>query len=154
MLGEYSCGESIATVCLRSATVDLISDTRNKGCIIMRLIIVSTFKKLRFLAYYTASSGNCLPTFRDNLSVPYSGAKKKTILNTTHCLYPNKHKFNLTEKYVPRCLAVLLVGLGVDSKLLAYCKHWIAQQVSACCAVCNSLLLADCVQLIQTVQDY
>ena len=100
-----------------------------------------------FLAYYTVSSGNCLPTFWDNLSVPYSRAKKKNILKT-NCSYPNKHKFNLTEKYVPRCLASLLVGLGVDSKLLAYCSHWIAQQVSACCAVSNSLLLADCVRLV------
>jgi hypothetical protein len=28
------------------------------------------------LGYYAASSGNPLPTFRDNVSVPYSRAKK------------------------------------------------------------------------------
>jgi len=29
------------------------------------------------LGYYAASSGNLLPTFRDNLSIPSSGVKNK-----------------------------------------------------------------------------
>lgn len=38
-----------ATLCLHSATADLISGTRNKGCVVMRLIAVSTLKqKLRY----------------------------------------------------------------------------------------------------------
>jgi len=32
-------------------------------------------EKYALLVYYTASSGNFLPTFRDNLSVPTSGFK-------------------------------------------------------------------------------
>jgi len=31
------------------------------------------------LGYYAASSGNSLPTFRNNLSVPYSGVKNPLV---------------------------------------------------------------------------
>jgi hypothetical protein len=36
------------------------------------------------LYYYAASSGNCLPNFRDNISVPFSGPKNPKI---THSYY-------------------------------------------------------------------
>jgi hypothetical protein len=42
--------------------------------------VISGFRRevaenFAFLGYYSASSGNFLPTFRDNLSVPSSGFK-------------------------------------------------------------------------------
>jgi len=37
-------------------------------------------------AYYAASSGNLLPTFRDRLSVP----KRRQIINTTRCVVVHK----------------------------------------------------------------
>jgi hypothetical protein len=36
-------------------------------------------EKCALLGYYAASSGNLLPTFRDNLSVPSSGFKNHTL---------------------------------------------------------------------------
>jgi hypothetical protein len=36
---------------------------------------VETDEKCALLGYYAASSGDFLPTFRDNLSVPYLGAE-------------------------------------------------------------------------------
>jgi hypothetical protein len=45
-----------------------------------RLRVISGFRRdvdkiWALLGYYAASCGNCLPTFRDNVSVPYSRAK-------------------------------------------------------------------------------
>jgi hypothetical protein len=42
------------------------------------------------LGYYAASYGDCLPTFRDNMSVPCSRirkSKKKTKLARRHAVY-------------------------------------------------------------------
>jgi hypothetical protein len=45
------------------------------------------------LGYYTASSGNCLPTFPDNVSVPFSRVKKsKTLEDGTNTLPRNVSK--------------------------------------------------------------
>jgi len=38
------------------------------------------------LCYYAASSGNCLPTFRDNISVPSSRFKNQI------CYYPLRNR--------------------------------------------------------------
>jgi hypothetical protein len=45
------------------------------------------------LGYYAASSGNFLPTFRDNLSVPFSSVKDKKVgkeLTTTFSVITQK----------------------------------------------------------------
>jgi hypothetical protein len=34
------------------------------------------YENCALLGYYAASSGNLLPTFRDKLSIPFSGVKK------------------------------------------------------------------------------
>jgi len=41
----------------------------------LKCIKKSYFENCTLLVYYAASSGNLLPTFRDNLSVPSSGVK-------------------------------------------------------------------------------
>jgi hypothetical protein len=46
----------------------------------IKLTLISGFRldvdKIRaLLRYYAAPCGNCLPTFRDNVSVPYSRVK-------------------------------------------------------------------------------
>jgi hypothetical protein len=57
------------------------------------------------LGNYTASCGNYLPTFRDNVSVPSSWAKipecPETSVNNYHtmpCNYPEDHRFH-TQKF-------------------------------------------------------
>jgi len=54
------------------------SETRSEIC------VISGFRRevdanRALLGYYVASSGNSLPTFRDNLSVPSSGVKMDKI---------------------------------------------------------------------------
>jgi len=54
------------------------------------------------LGYYATSSGNFLPTFRDNVSVPSSRVKSPNI-TTTHCVrraqfsYPSRRKPGITQ---------------------------------------------------------
>jgi hypothetical protein len=36
------------------------------------------------LGYYAASYGNCLPTFRDNVSIPSSRVKSPSVVNNCH----------------------------------------------------------------------
>ena len=42
------------------------------------------------LGCYSASIGNSLPTFRDNLSVPYSGVTSGIGITTTYCVIAQK----------------------------------------------------------------
>jgi hypothetical protein len=51
---------------------------------ILILILISGFRRdvdenCALLGYYAASCGNCLPTFRDNESVPSSKAKSPSL---------------------------------------------------------------------------
>jgi hypothetical protein len=44
-------------------------------CMYTFCVMSSAFEICGLLGYYTASCGNCLPTFRDNVSVPSSRVK-------------------------------------------------------------------------------
>ena len=68
-----------------------ISDMEN--CCVCGKIHINNFnyeENCALLGYYTLSSGNSLPTFRDNLSVPSSGFK-----NPKHSQYLGLQHFLL-----------------------------------------------------------
>ena len=67
-----TCTVQPVCVCIVSASVRMF-----------RLDDWSHFENCAFLSYYEASSGNSLPTFRDNLSVPSSRVKNtRTFLDS------------------------------------------------------------------------
>ena len=45
----------------------------------MEIHFLDTFQNCALLGYYAASSGNRLPTFRDNLLVPSSGLNLENV---------------------------------------------------------------------------
>ena len=79
--------------------------------VITQLVVVISYRRFgpifsgqencTLLGYYTANSGNFLPTFRDNLSVPSSGDKnppQKVIRNAIERLYCVKEVVPIVNK--------------------------------------------------------
>jgi len=60
----------------------------------------AVFENCALLGYYTASNGNFLPTFRDNVSVPSLGAKK-TFLERNGCLETSVRNYNSALRNIP-----------------------------------------------------
>jgi hypothetical protein len=75
------------TICLWQTTADTKTNAIPENCAL--------------LGYYTASSGNFLPTFRDNLSVPSSGAKN-TFLEPIGCPETSVRNYNSALHNIPK----------------------------------------------------
>jgi hypothetical protein len=62
-----------------------VSDVAKSGCcVFLSAFFISGFRRdvdeiCALLGYYAASCDNCLPTFRDNISVPSSRVKNRTL---------------------------------------------------------------------------
>jgi hypothetical protein len=67
------------------------------------------------LGYYAASSGNSVPTFRYNLSVPFSSVKVRKVgkeLTTTFCVITQKSAVLMNVRDLEGNGCVLIVALA------------------------------------------
>jgi hypothetical protein len=82
------------------------------------------------LGYYAASNGNSVPTFRENVSVPFSRVKKpkkstETSVKDYHCMLRNTPEERRCHQYRGGSLKILtLIGIRKeDHSILLYVTH-------------------------------
>jgi hypothetical protein len=88
-------------------------NTDNTNYEVLWLSVISGFRRdvdeiRALLEYYTASCGNCLPTFRANVSVPSSRFKKSN---------------NKSYVRVIRCILTLIDFLKVEHHWRTLCEY-------------------------------
>ena len=80
------------------------------------IIILVTLKNYALLGYYAASSGNFLPTFRDNLSAPFLGGLKMGLIGCPETSVRNYH-YSLRNNPEER-ISHLLLGESLKSRIV------------------------------------
>jgi hypothetical protein len=86
---SHSTSTQSSTFSLQVATSSSVNCSIN--CRKFHMNIKNSNEICALLGYYAVSCGNCLPTFRDNVSVPSSLVKSLRLLPRTHLLLQNLH---------------------------------------------------------------
>jgi hypothetical protein len=98
------------------------------------------------LGCYAASCGNCLPTFRDNVSVPSSQVKSPSSKQLPHdaACYPGRAQISSTSRrkpeikvLLPVCIAVLFIQFseGLCFHITVQSERVVCQPTSVCACV-------------------